>query len=103
MAAATERDINRLHTRVDDACKKVDGVKDDVADLAVEVRANIALCKDCRPKVMGNGDSLGTRLTVLETERTSVRRSIKWIVLMASAVGSLVGGGITLVAFFGKG
>ena len=56
-------DLDRVHERLDEICAFV-GRMQAVLDV------NIALCKDCRPKVMGNGQqSLDNRLTRLEEAR----------------------------------
>lgn len=71
---ATAGDINRLHDRLD--------------ELVREVSANVALCAQCRPKVMGNGKpSYGERLTALETEGATNKT---WLGVIGGILGGIV-------------
>ena len=53
-------DLRRIHERIDH-------VNSTLSDLNANVRENVALCKQCRPKVLGNGgEGYDSRLVRLE-------------------------------------
>ncbi len=79
----TTPDLDRVHQRLDEICMCLSRMQ-----AALDV--NIALCKDCRPKVMGNGrQSLDSRLARLEEARAVSKTFVLGMVSLAGAVGSL--------------
>jgi hypothetical protein len=79
----TSSDLDRVHERLDEICAFV-------GKMQVALDVNIALCKDCRPKVMGNGrESLDNRLTRLEEARAVSKTFLLAMVSVAGAAGSL--------------
>jgi hypothetical protein len=67
----TDHEVSRLHERIDGIqtalTEKIGDVEKGVSSLTQVVTENIALCKQCRPKVMGNGQpSYDVRIDRLE-------------------------------------
>lgn len=80
----TAHDTEVLHGRISE-------LKDAVSDLTVEVRANIALCQQCRPKVIGNGHpSFEARLATVETRQYVTGLLLTRLVAIAAAVSSSI-------------
>jgi septation ring formation regulator EzrA len=108
MANATTADIERVHQRIDAVDEHLDDLKESVADLTAKVKTNIALCEDCRPKVMGNGDSLPTKVSVLETKLKTINdtrkeeKATRWKLVAAVFAGASAVGGMAscVVAYF---
>jgi hypothetical protein len=76
-------DPDRVYQRLDDICSSIAGMQ-------ASLEVNIALCKDCRPKVMGNGQqSLDSRLARLEEARAVSKTFLLAMVSVAGAAGSL--------------
>lgn len=93
-------EIARVHERLDEAIKAI-------GDLTTTVQTNIELCKQCRPKVLGNGkEGFDARLARIETSQikngdarltaveTKLAMGWKGVTLLfsgASAAGALAG------------
>jgi hypothetical protein len=76
-------ELDRVYQRLDE----IDAV---LAEIRAEVKVQTALCTDCRPKVLGNGEeSLDHRLTRLEEARAVSKTFVLGMVSAAGAVGSL--------------
>jgi len=84
-------DIRTLHQRVDELGKEtregLGSIERSIRGLAETLAANIALCNECRPKVMGNGqEGHEARIARLET---TVGMS-KWFIGVVAAIGGFV-------------
>lgn len=75
--------LERVHERLDEITASISKIQS-----ALDV--NIALCKDCRPRVMGNGkESLDIRIARLEEARAVSKSFIVTMVSLAGVAGSL--------------
>jgi hypothetical protein len=84
-------DLDRVHQRLDE-------IRTFVGRMQAALDVNIALCKECRPKVMGNGqESLDNRLTRLEEARAVSKTFLLGMVSVAGAVGSLAAAALKLL------
>ena len=79
MATASE---TRIHARFDEMASDVSDIKTDLAVVA-------AGCRDCRPKVIGNGTGLVTRVDRLEQSQGN--RS-KWFWTGVVCISTVVSG-----------
>jgi hypothetical protein len=82
--------LDRVHERLDDNNLILAEIRADVAEIRADLKVNTALCGECRPKVMGNGqDSLDNRVTRLEEARAVSKVFLLGMFSAAGAVGSL--------------
>jgi hypothetical protein len=95
----TPDQLTRIHERLDETLEKL-------SRLTSAVETNNELCKQCRPKVLGNGrEGFDTRLarveeamipkgserlTMLETQYTMSKTFLAMTITGAGAVGSIV-------------
>lgn len=87
-------DVNLIHERINELDKKWDKKWSELStavNLANQTLIEeVALCRTCRPIVMGNGGvSLDKRVNTLETVRTM---SSKWYTIVVVTCASLVTG-----------
>jgi hypothetical protein len=90
----TPTDTTRLHERID-ALEKFIQVRFDA--LGEKVTRNIAMCEDCRPRVLGNGRE---GLVQLVTRHETTIHVLKWVIGLLVAVGSMVVAAGTMYATF---
>jgi hypothetical protein len=87
----SQDDITRIHERLDEIIQNQ-------AKLQTAVDVNVALCQQCRPKVMGNGkDGYDTRIARLEATKETSSWFIGKIIAVAGVVATVAGVATTII------